>query len=500
MSSSDRERRLLDRAQRREDIAAGVIQPTRRHRQHRPQTLVIEENNTSVGRSVLDPILATDSTSMDSPLLSLVESPLSSVPPSPSPEAHDTAASVVDVGTVTPEINEGLVELLQTIMAHLDSSSSTEEAPPLAMPTSPQPLMDEHAGEGQSIIPIPTQPFANITVYWTVMLPPNRLDIFYCPNLMTSVADTISLDLVLQAMCHEQPGIFQELQDNIPNINLHLATSQVPIPPVGDDASRLQQGVQPLGRLSEAFSSTYPLRFATMDAPETLTLYTTNSTVMNPESKLVVLHIYFRAVYMPLFPNLLQQNVQSASSIITPATEHLEDASHGIVDRLNSLYPSERASFLRLNTKVFGTAYTKIRTVRIVDTIMDQLGMSLSSRHEGHLADGTTVSEESVYEWAGLQAGTHQNSRTFAKKTYCLWKTLEARVASTSLTAEQQNQLAVLKRLFATEEISATWKQESGLDNVTKQTAGLRKSTVEKMIDAWTRTEALDEYGTISWE
>ncbi|KAF7423922.1 hypothetical protein PC9H_009220 [Pleurotus ostreatus] len=460
--------------------------------------LTIEENNTTVGSMVTDDILATDLPTMQSSVLSLVESPLSSVPPSPSPEANDTTANVVDVGAITPEINEGLAELLETIMAHLESNPSTEEAPPLSIPTEPEPCMDE--GPSQSLVPISTHPFANVTVYLTVMLPPNRLDNFFCPNLLSSVTDNIPLDLVLQAVRHQHPGIFQELQGNVPDINLHLATSHIPIPLVGDDTLRLRQGVQPLGRLAEAFSSSYPLRFAAMDAPETSMLYTTNFCVMDPESKLVVLHIYFRTVYMPSLSDQLQRNWLAGPSIIPVTTEPFEDASHAITERLNSLYPSGKASLLQLNAKVFGTAYTKIRTVRIIDTIMDQLNMSLSSRHEGHLADGTPVSEELLYEWAGLQSGTYQNSRTFAKKAYCLWKTLEARTVTLSLATEQISHLAILKRLFASQEISARWKRESGIDNVTKQTAGLKKSAVEKMIDAWTRTEALDEYGTISWE
>lgn len=175
-------------------------------------------------------------------------------------------------------------------------------------------------------------------------------------------------------------------------------------------------------------------------------------------------------------------------------------AEHSSTHYLDSAYVTEKVYLEHFHAKAFGTAYAKIHTVRILDTIMDHLDMATHPRRDGHLPDGTSISEDSIYKWARVQSGTHQNSRTFTKKAYCLWKTLEARTTSTTLSSEQQGHLSLLKCLFTSHEIPASWKQQSGLGNLVKQAASLKKSSVDKMVETWMRGGGLDEYGAISWE
>lgn len=226
------------------------------------------------------------------------------------------------------EIDQGLANLLQAIMGapsklhqkcirliyhcaeRLESAPEDDEATPLRMPATTEashtaaddpiapPLtinqcVETLVTESTSISNAPQE--LNVAGYLTVVLPPDRVQVFLCPNLLSS-AGNVALGRVLQAMSHQQPAIFQELRSNIPEINLHLGTSYSPVPLAGGASSNSRYGFQPLGRLVEAFASSFVLPFASMDMPETSALYENHVDLIG--SRLVVLHIYFRVVYV----------------------------------------------------------------------------------------------------------------------------------------------------------------------------------------------------------
>ncbi|KAF9487143.1 hypothetical protein BDN71DRAFT_1514257 [Pleurotus eryngii] len=518
--ASHREQRLLDRAQQQEDIAAGRIQPgqCQQCQQCQPWPLLVLDSVsiTPVESSATEGTATVISSNTGDSALDSTDSPLSSVPPSPSLWPEDNIMSTItsmvssNNAEVVPEVDQGLVELLQAIMDHLESTPVVNEATPVmpaeAFDTTMEQVTAPSLVTNQCIETLVNdtgifnapQEF-NVAGYLTVILPSNKVQEFLCPNLLSS-ADNVTLGQALQAVHLQQPAIFQELHSNVPAINLPLGTSYLPVPLVGSATVNSQYGFQSLGRLAEAFASSFVLPFASMHAPETSALYADNLNLMG--SRLVVLHVYLQAVYMPSFS---EQAPSLTTALATSSTSPLVNEHEGTGEQrggryLDSTYVLEKAYLEHFHTKVFGTAYIKIHTVRILDTIMDHLDMATHPRRDSYLPDDTSISEDSVFKWACVQTGTHQNSWTFTKRAYCLWKTLEAWSTSIALSSEQQGHLAFLKCLFTSHTIPASWKHQPGLGNLVKQAASLKKSRVDKMVEAWTREATVDDYGSIAWE